>query len=133
MNISRLALVLIVGTVLVGSVIFLRSREQPAAKPVSGGRLGVDQLAKDPTAFADQVVTLEGVVAEIVPAQQMFTVIDRAEYQACKVVTCSQYQIPIAFVGQLPQAEQAVSITGRLTQPERGRFLLQASQVELLP
>ncbi len=132
MNAPRLALAVGIATLLVGSAALLRNRERPAAQAVSVP-LSVDILAKNPAAYAERILMLEGVVAETVPAQQIFTVIDRAEYQACKVVTCSQYQIPITFAGQLPAAEQAVVITGRLTQPEPGRFLLEASRVEHIP
>lgn len=130
MKASRHALAIGIGILLVGSVVFMRTRANPRAQ---SGPLSVDNLARNPAAYAEQVLTLEGVVAETVPAQQLFTVIDRAEYQACKVVTCSQYQVPIAFAGKLPQAEQVVMVTGRLVQPEPGRFLLEASRVERVP
>ena len=132
MNISRIALVLGLATAVGGSVVLLPTRERPVAQAATTS-LGVDQLAKNPQAYTDQVVTFEGVVAELLPEQRRFTVIDRREYQSCKVVTCSQYQVPIAFAGDLPPATQAVSVTGRLVQPEPGRFLLEASRVAKLP
>jgi hypothetical protein len=93
----------------------------------------VDQLAKSPKPYADQEVKVLGVVAGLAPDENYFTIIDVAEYQACKVVTCSQYQIPVAFAGELPQPEQTVRVTGQLTQPQPGRFLVQATRVETLP
>jgi hypothetical protein len=132
MNASRLALTIGIGVLLVGTVVLVRTRAQSPAQAV-GEPLSVDHLAKNPAAYAEQVLTLEGVVAATVPEEKLFTVIDRAEYQACKVVTCSQYQVPIVFAGPLPRAEQLVMVTGRLIQPEPGRFLLEASRVEGVP
>ena len=91
----------------------------------------MDQLATNPATFADQEVRLAGVVSAVLPEQQVFAVIDEAEYTACKVVTCSQYQIPVAYAGDLPAVEVAVTVTGRLTQPEPGRYLFRASVVEV--
>ena len=67
----------------------------------------------------------------MVPEKQLFAVIDLAEYASCKVVSCSQYQIPISYAGDLPAVEASVTVTGHLTQPEPGRFLFQASALEL--
>lgn len=95
--------------------------------------LGVDQVAQDPEAFAGREVRLTGVVSAVVPEQQRFAVIDRAEYTDCEVVTCSQYQIPIAYDGDLPVVEAFVTITGRLIEAEPGRYLVQATAFELSP
>ena len=123
---GRFLIFLALGIVLASATLLLRAR----ARSASRDHLTVDQLAQHPEAFANQDLTLQGVVAARVPEQRQFTVIDAAEYQACKVVTCSQYQVPIAFAGELPAAEQLVTITGRLTQPEPGRYLLEAQRVE---
>lgn len=132
MGSRRLAVVLGLAVAVGGFVLVLRARDRQAVLAAAPA-IGVDQLAKDPAAYTDRDLTLEGVVAATLPEQRLFTVIDRAEYQACRVVTCSQYQIPIAFAGPLPPVEQPVSVTGRLVQPEPGRFLLQASRIERLP
>lgn len=93
--------------------------------------LNVDQVAKNPAAFADRELRLMGVVSAVLPDQQLFAVIDEAEYASCKVVTCSQFQIPIAYAGELPAIETAVLVTGHLTQSEPGRYLLEATTLEL--
>ena len=123
---TRLLVLLAVAIALASTTTFLRAR----ARSASRAHLSVDELAQHPESYTDRVLTLQGVVAARVPAEQRFTVIDAAEYQACKVVTCSQYQVPIAFAGELPATEQLVTITGRLLEPEPGRYLLEALRVE---
>lgn len=130
MNRSRIALVLVVVALVVAGALFSRTRERADSGSVDD-ILNVDQVAKNPAAFADREVRLMGVVSAVLPEQQLFAVIDHAEYAACKVVTCSQFQIPIAYAGNLPTVEAAVMVTGRLTQSEPGRYLFQATTLEL--
>jgi hypothetical protein len=94
--------------------------------------LKVDKLAKDPKGFADREITITGVVGAVVPRQKLFTIIDQSEYAECKVVTCARYEIPIDFTGKLPDPEQVVMVTGRLVQPQPGRFLFKAKRVEII-
>jgi len=94
--------------------------------------LSVDKLAKDPKGFADREITVTGVVGAVVPKQKLFTIIDQSEYAECKVVTCARYEIPIDFTGKLPDPEQVVMVTGKLVQPQPGRFLFKAKRVEII-
>ena len=94
--------------------------------------LNVDKLAKDPKGFADREITVTGVVGAVVPKQKLFTIIDQSEYAECKVVTCARYEIPIDFTGKLPDPEQVVMVTGKLVQPQPGRFLFKAKRVEII-
>lgn len=123
---TRLLVLLAIVIVLASTTLFLRARARSAPRD----HVSVDAVAQHPESYAAQELTLQGVVAARVPEEQRFTVIDAAEYQACRVVTCSQYQVPVAFTGELPAIEQLVTITGRLVQPEPGRYLLEARRVE---
>jgi hypothetical protein len=127
---TRLAIVVAAAAAIVTGAVLTQSlnRIDPTA---AAAVLGVDQLATNPATFADREVRLTGVVSAVLPEQQLFAVIDQAEYEACKVVTCSQYQIPITYPGELPAVEASVTITGRLTQAEPGRYLFQATTLEL--
>ncbi len=100
-----------------------------AASPV----LGVEQLAKAPASFARGRLTLRGVVAFASVAEHRFTLIDEAEYRACRELSCSAYEVPVAFAGALPETAQAVRIVGRLVQPDPEHYLVQADSVEVLP
>lgn len=129
---ARIAVVLGAAALIVAGAVLTRTlgRGEPAA---TAEVLDVDQLATSPETFAGQKVRLTGVVSVVRPEQQLFAVIDRAEYAACKVVTCSQYQIPIVYAGELPAVEARVTATGHLTQPEPGRYLFQATTLESNP
>jgi len=118
---------------IVAGVAFTWSLQRPGSTASTAAILGVDQVAQDPEAFADREVRLTGVVSAVAQEQHLFTVIDRAEYADCNAVTCSQYQIPIAYAGDLPAAKTFVTVTGRLTQAEPGRYLFQATILELAP
>lgn len=129
---AHVAILLGAVTLVVAGAVLTRTLvgDEPTA---AAAVLDVDQLARSPSSFAGQEVHLSGVVSAVQPEQQLFAVIDHAEYAACKVVTCSQYQIPIAYAGDLPAVEASVTATGHLTQPEPGRYLFQATALELNP
>lgn len=99
---------------------------------VTDTTLSVDELAKNPKAFAGREVVVSGVVGTVVPKQKIFTIIDQSEYAECKVVTCARYEIPIEFDGKCPKPEQVIVATGRLIQPQPGRFLFKARRVEII-
>ncbi len=115
----------------------------PAPKPTSRlaarppkpryAEVGVERLARNPAAYRGRTFTLRGVVSAVAPKRQMFTVIDQKEYDSCRELSCSAYQIPITFTGALPETARSVLITGRLEQPQAGRYLMRASQVALAP
>jgi hypothetical protein len=130
MNPTRIVLAFVAVALIVAGALLTRTLN--GTDPSSAAEiLSVDQVAKNPASFADREVRLTGVVSAVLPEQQLFAVIDQAEYAACKVVTCSQFQIPIAYAGDLPTLEVAVLVSGRLTQPEPGRYLFQATALEL--
>ena len=103
-----------------------------AAHPAARAEVGVEQLAKTPATFAAVPLALRGVVSEASAGEHRFVVIDEAEYQSCKELNCSAYEVPVAFAGALPETARTVRIVGRLTQPEPGRYLLQADSVEVV-
>lgn len=103
-----------------------------SAHPAARAEVGVEQLAKTPTTFAAVPLALRGVVSEASADEHRFIVIDEAEYQSCGELSCSAYEVPVAFTGALPETAQTVRIVGRLAQPEPGRYLLQADSVEVV-
>jgi hypothetical protein len=124
---------IIVGVaLLVISAVFPVSSYGQNDSTVTDTTLSVDELAKNPKAFTDREITVTGVVGAVVPKQKIFTIIDQSEYAECKVVTCARYEIPIDFSGKLPDPEQVVIITGKLVQPEPGRFLFKAKHMEIV-
>ncbi len=95
--------------------------------------LGVEQLAKAPAEFADRSLKVRGIVSSVVARNGAFTLIDVEEYKSCRELDCATYQVPVAFAGTLPDTAQTVLVTGRLEQPEPGRYLVRAEQVEREP
>jgi cytochrome c-type biogenesis protein CcmE len=132
MKSARITIALGVVALIVAGVVLTQTGGRDGPTAITGV-LDVDQLATNPSTFAGQEICLRGIVSAVQPEQQLFAVIDHAEYAACKVVTCSQYQIPITYAGDLPDVEASVIATGHLTQPEPGRYLFQATALELKP
>lgn len=102
------------------------------ASSVTDTTLSVDELAKSPKAFVGREIVVTGVVGVVVAKHNMFTIIDRSEYAECKVVTCARYEIPIEIDGNLPKPKQVIMATGKLVQPQPGRFLFKARRVEIV-
>ena len=108
-------------------------KSDSSSRIVAGkAEIGVEQLAKDPTGFSGRAIALRGVVATATPDRHLFTVIDQSEYDSCKELSCSSYEVPVAFAGALPETARSVRIVGRLTQPEPGRYVVNASQIEVI-
>ena len=105
----------------------------PDAAETPHADLGVEQLATSPATYVGRPLSLRGVVATTASERQMFTVIDEAEYNSCRELGCAAYEVPISFAGALPETARVVRIAGRLTQLERGRYLVLAERVETLP
>ncbi len=95
--------------------------------------LGVERLAKTPSDYATRPFKVRGVVSSVVARKGAFTLIDVEEYKSCRELDCAAYQVPVAFAGTLPDTAQTVLVTGRLEQPEPGRYLVRAEQVEREP
>lgn len=110
-----------------------RNPKSVATSHAGRPELGVEQLAKAPASFARGRLALRGVVSFANVAEHRFTLIDEAEYQACRELSCSAYEVPVAFAGALPETAQAVRIVGRLVQPDPAHYLVQADSVEVLP
>ncbi len=143
---SRVVLPLLLLALLGGLTLTAGAPSQPvppASKPATRlaarppkpayAEVGVERLARNPAAFRGRTFVLRGVVSAVAPQRQMFTVIDQKEYDSCRELGCSAYQIPITFTGALPETARSVLITGRLEQPQPGRYLMRASQVALAP
>ena len=95
--------------------------------------VGVEQLAKAPAAYTDRSLQVRGVVSSVVHQRGAFTLIDVDEYKSCRELGCAAYEVPVAYVGTLPDTAQIVLVTGRLEQPNPGRYLVRAEKVEREP
>ena len=124
--------------IIVGAALLVISAVSPVLSygqsdsTVTDTTLSVDELARNPKAFADREIMVTGVVGAVLQKQKIFTIIDKSEFAECRVVTCARYEIPIDFAGKLPESEQVVVVAGKLVQPQPGRFLLKAKRVEII-
>ncbi len=109
---------------------FAGCRAVPQSKAAPPAELAVETLAKNPAAYAGQTIVLRGVVSSVEGRQRMFTVIDEAEYQACRELGCASYEVPVAFAGALPETAQVVRVRGRLERSEPGQYLVRAEHLE---
>ncbi len=139
---SRIALPLLLLALLSGLTLPAGAQRQPAPPTTQAGtgpakpkyaEVGVERLAKNPGAFRGRTFVLRGVVSAVAPKRQMFTVIDQKEYDSCRELGCSAYQIPVTFTGALPETARSVLVTGHLEQPQPGRYLMRASRVAPAP
>ena len=105
---------------------------QSASPGAKADEVGVEQLAKNPSAHIGRTFVLRGVVSDVSGQDRLFTVIDQSEYQSCRELGCAAFEVPVAFAGTLPETAQAVLVTGRLEQPEPGRYRVRADRVELV-
>lgn len=89
----------------------------------------VDDLAKAPENHQGEVL-LRGVVSGVNEAESVFAVIDAREFEACGVLTCAAYVIPVVFSGELPKPKSSVEITGKVVRGEKG-MAFEAKTVEV--
>lgn len=102
--------------------------EHVASAPPAIETVGVDAVAKDPTAHGGPIA-IEGVVGQVVQSRGAFTIIDVAEFKMCGVTTCARYSVPVMvspeeFEGTLPENKQTVVVIGELEPLEAGYRLL---------
>jgi len=90
--------------------------------------LGVDDFMKNVDRYRGKV-SLEGVVSAITPEQQVISLIDAKEFQACEVTTCAQLTLPVQWRGPLPDVRDLVRIEGQ-AQEVKGKLIFVADKLE---
>jgi len=90
--------------------------------------LGVDEFMKNVDRYRGKV-SLEGVVSAITPEQQLISLIDPKEFQACEVTTCAQLTLPIQWGGSMPVVRDLVRVEGQ-AQEVKGKLLFVADKLE---
>ena len=121
-----------------GVVVSAVNAEEPAAAtdaPTSPDErtqavevMHVDELAAAPENFPNEV-TLRAVVSGVNESQGVFSVIDTREYEACGVLSCAKFYLPVRYEGELPTPKTLLQITGQVVRSEKG-LVFEASQVE---
>lgn len=103
-------------------------------RTVGPALLGVDTFVRNVDSYRE-TVQVQGVVSSVAPAQQLFSMIDTAEYERCGTVLCPSLVLPVHWGGAAPRAKETVKVTGKVEEM-RGKLVLKAQSVEtsgLLP
>ena len=90
--------------------------------------LGVDDFMKNVDRYRGKV-SLEGVVSAITPEQQVISLIDAKEFQACEVTTCAQLTLPVQWRGPMPAVRDLVRVEGQ-AQEVKGKLMFVADKLE---
>lgn len=103
----------------------LHAGEAAASRPAI---LGVDEFMKNVDRYRGKV-SVEGVVSEVVPEKQAFSLIDPKEFQACGVTTCAQLTLPVQWRGPMPSVHNLVRVEGQ-AQEVKGKLMFVADKLE---
>lgn len=104
----KLTLPFVVLVIVAIAAAFGQSGKSDAPKP-----LGIDDFMKHVDDHKGEV-TLEGIVSAVSASDKRVALIDVAEFERCKVVTCAQYTLPVQWSGELPGVKDKVLIRGKV-------------------
>ena len=79
--------------------------------------VGVDEFMINVDKYRG-AVCVKGVVSDVFPNRQMFSLIDSKEYQSCRIVTCASLALPVIWTGQIPEIKDTVLIEGEVMEKE---------------
>jgi len=103
-------------------------KPSPALPP--GITVNVDDLMKNPEQYIGSIRVI-GVVSSVSPEQRTIGLIDSREFASCGVTTCSEFILPVQWVGAMPRIEDTVQIVGEV-QRSNGKFIFVAQSIEIL-
>ncbi len=102
----------------------------PAPVPSPARVVGVDELMKkDP--IPRTMMLVEGVVSAASSAEGSLALIDRSEFDQCRVTTCASLTLPVRWAGPMPSVAQAVRVDGEV-QKVKGKLIFAARRLEVL-
>jgi hypothetical protein len=90
--------------------------------------LSVDEFMKNVDHYRGKV-SLEGVVSAIAPEQQVISLIDAKEFQACGVTTCAQLTLPVQWRSPMPSERDLVRVEEQ-AQEVKGKLMFLADKLE---
>lgn len=89
----------------------------------------IEQILEKPAAFANQGILIQGVVNQVNSEKQLFSIISQKEFKECGIGACNiNEQLPIRYVGELPEVGKLLQITGKVKQIEKG-FIYEAESI----
>jgi hypothetical protein len=90
---------------------------------------GVEEFMKGTGTDRAGEVVVEGVVSAIVPDQPLLALIDRGEFQRCKLTNCAALTLPVGWTGAMPEVEEIVRVAGTI-QETQGKRLFVARRLD---
>lgn len=129
-NFSRLYPLVLIGFLTALLLAFCASQRLQAGEAAASPQavLGVDDFMKNVDRYRGKV-SVEGVVSEVVPEEQAFSIIDPKEFQACGVTTCAQLTLPVQWRRPMPTVHDLVRVEGQ-AQEVKGKLMFVADKVE---
>jgi hypothetical protein len=114
-----------------GALYFSQSRGSRVVAPAEGvappdsskAFLGVGEFMHEVDNYSGQV-RLEGVVSAVAPEERRLTLIDLAELERCRVVTCAPLSLPVKWNGEMPEVRDVVLLEGKVSESAGKLFFL---------
>lgn len=103
----------------------------PSASPAAlAPVLGVDELmTRDPMPRAR--IAVLGVVSAVDARSKTLALIDRTEFERCRVTSCASLTLPVSWSGAMPSVGQLARLQGQVTEAG-GKLVFAARQVEVI-
>jgi hypothetical protein len=129
-NFSRLYLLVLISFLTALWLAFSAGQRLQAGEAAASPQavIGVDDFMKNVDRYRGKV-SVEGVVSQVVPEQQAFSLIDPKEFQACGATTCAQLTLPVQWRRPLPTIRDLVRVEGQ-AQEVKGKLRFVADKVE---
>jgi hypothetical protein len=90
----------------------------------------IEQILGNPAAFANKGILIQGIVNQVNSEKQLFSVISQKEFKECGIADCNiNEQLPVRYVGELPEVGKLIEITGTVKQIEKG-FIYEAESIK---
>ena len=89
----------------------------------------VDDVMKNPDNYPG-AITIVGVVARTDSERQMVSLIDAAEFDACREVGCAELLLPVRWRGTMPESARRVTASGRIVRLDGG-LIFDATELAL--
>jgi hypothetical protein len=86
--------------------------------------LGIRYFMQNSDKYLGTIIEVEGVVSQIIPAQNMVVLIDMEEYKECKVATCALLRLPVFWEGVLPAVYDIVRVKGEVSKRDGKRLFI---------
>jgi hypothetical protein len=94
-------------------------------------KVTIGVLAQKPAKFVGKRLHVEGVVARVITNEKVFLMAEKSGCGGCPAKkSCGVSELAVYYDGKMPGKNKKVKVTGVMTEPEKGQYLLKASKLE---